>query len=126
MLVVKQAFLPVVPTESPEHPLQTTPPIMSWASPVLPALLCGASSPSQFSNIHIFVCWPLNPVGLCNPMDYVACKTPLSIFLVDTFSVKGLLDIYYVTVYFLFWLPGDFQKETSVSFSSQTLTHTYT
>ena len=71
MLVIKQAFLPVVPIENPEHPLQTTPPIISWAKPVLPALSCGDSRPSQFGNIHIFLCWPLSrvrlrPHGLCS------------------------------------------------------------
>ena len=62
MLVIKQAFLLVMPIENPEHPLQTTPPIIFWAKPVLPALPCGASCPSQFSNIHIFLCWPFSCV----------------------------------------------------------------
>ena len=102
------------------------PPLLLFSGPNLSCLpyLVGLPVPLNLA-IFTFSCVGHSVVSDCDPMDYVACKTPLSIFLVDVFSVKGLRHRLCYSLFFILVAWGLLEKK-SLSFLSQTHIHTHT
>ena len=75
--------------------------------------------------IFTFSCVGRSVVSDCDPMDYVACKTPLSIFLVDAFSVKGLRHRLCYSLFFILVAWGLLEKKIPVFFVPDSRTHTH-